>query len=109
MAALGISALVVSISLPHVMDRTASRRGYLLGGCLVTAVAVLGMLMSTKWGWHWALLAGASLAVLFAVGLVLPIDASRTPEEAAAVSGLASGSGTWSLPSRREVWACFET
>ena len=74
-------------------DRSASRRT----GLVLTSVASLVSLAGFAWlpslALLWAVIGGVGLAAVFALVMVLPLDAARFPSEAGGYSALMLGAG----------------
>ena len=69
-------------------DRVGTRRHYLVISSLVVIVSLTGLIVAPGLAWGWAITGGAFLAVLFTIGLTLPLDVSHDPARVAPVVGL---------------------
>ncbi len=87
-AVFGIAGLPASLIASVLADRFGTRRHYLVGASSVVIVSLTGLIVAPSFAWLWAVTGGAFLAVLFTIGLTLPLDTSHQPAKVAPVVGL---------------------
>ncbi len=93
-AAFNAATLPAILVAPALSDRIKARRPPLVGASLVFGAGALGLTyapLADGWRWLWAALAGAGVAAVFALTLVLPTDvapAGRTGSAAGMVLGV---------------------
>jgi MFS transporter, CP family, cyanate transporter len=81
------------LAVPFLADRWGSRRFYLATGAGVQMVGLLGVQLWPDGGWLWAVLLGIGIGTLFPLAMTLPLDLSRDPAQAGAVTGMMLGVG----------------
>lgn len=74
-------------------DRSASRRRGLVATSIACLVSLAGFLWLPSLALVWAVVGGVGLAAIFALVMVLPLDAARHPVEAGGYSALMLGAG----------------
>jgi CP family cyanate transporter-like MFS transporter len=62
-------------------------------GAAVQMVGLLGVQLWPDGGWLWAVLLGVGIGTLFPLAMTLPLDLSRDPAQAGAVTGMMLGIG----------------
>lgn len=92
-AVLSVAGVPASLVVPWLADRHGSRRAYLLGASGAMLVALVGIAAVPAGGFAWAVLAGASIGVMFPLSLTLPLDVADRPADVGAVAGLMLGAG----------------
>jgi MFS transporter, CP family, cyanate transporter len=74
-------------------DRAASRRRGLVSTSVACLVSIAGFAWLPSLALLWAVIGGVGLAAIFALVMVLPLDAARRPAEAGGYSALMLGAG----------------
>lgn len=87
-ASFGLSGLPASLVVSVLADRWGSRQRWMVVASAVVAVCITGLVVAPGLAWVWALVGGAFLAMLFTLGLVLPLDVSHDPARVGPVVGL---------------------
>jgi CP family cyanate transporter-like MFS transporter len=81
------------LAVPWLADRWGSRRLYLGLGAAVQMLGLLGVQLAPDGAWLWAVLLGIGIGTLFPLAMTLPLDLSRDPAQAGAVTGMMLGVG----------------
>ena len=81
------------LAIPWLADRWGSRRLYLGLGAGVQMVGLLGVQLAPDGAWLWAVMLGLGIGTLFPLAMTLPLDLSRDPAQAGAVTGMMLGIG----------------
>jgi CP family cyanate transporter-like MFS transporter len=81
------------LTVPLLADRWGSRRFYLGTAAAVQMVGLLGVQLAPDAGWLWAVVLGLGIGTLFPLAMTLPLDLSRDPAQAGAVTGMMLGIG----------------
>ncbi|MEZ5099258.1 MAG: MFS transporter [Thermoleophilia bacterium] len=92
-AVLNAANLGTSMTVPFVVNRFGTRRGWLLASAALATVGSLGFVLLPGGAWAWAVLVGMSLSMCFTITLLIPLDATRRPGEVGAVVGMMLGGG----------------
>ena len=87
-ASFGLSGLPASLLVSVAADRWGSRQRWMVMASALVAVSITGLIVAPWLALGWALLGGAFLAMLFTLGLVLPLDVSPDPAKVGPVVGL---------------------
>ena len=74
-------------------DRSASRRRGLVATSVACLVSIAGFAWLPSLALLWAVIGGVGLAAIFALAMILPLDAARHPSEAGGYSALMLGAG----------------
>lgn len=90
---MNLSSLVASLVIPLFMDRHGHRRPYLMTSAAVVVTALLVLLVRPSAAWPAVVVLGVAMGVLFATGLVLPLDVADDPATVAATSSMILGVG----------------
>jgi CP family cyanate transporter-like MFS transporter len=93
LAVLNVTALLPTLLVPWLSDRTGSRRRYLVGLSVLLLIGVLGFVLLPDGGWAWAALAGLGVGALFPMVMTLPLDVASRPAEVGAVAAMMLGVG----------------
>jgi CP family cyanate transporter-like MFS transporter len=93
LAVLNITALLPTLLVPWLSDRTGSRRRYLVILSLLFVLGVVGFVALPGGGWAWAAIAGLGVGGLFPMVMTLPLDVARRPAEVGAVAAMMLGVG----------------
>jgi CP family cyanate transporter-like MFS transporter len=80
-------------AIPWLADRWGSRRFYLGTAAAVQMGGLLGVQLAPGAGWLWAVVLGMGIGTLFPLAMTLPLDLSRDPAQAGAVTGMMLGVG----------------
>jgi CP family cyanate transporter-like MFS transporter len=83
----------IGLTVPLLADRWGSRRVYLSTAAAVQMVGLLGVQLAPDAGWLWAVVLGLGIGTLFPLAMTLPLDLSRDPAQAGAVTGMMLGIG----------------
>ena len=81
------------LAIPWLADRHGSRRFYLATAAAIQMVGLLGVQLAPEAGWLWAVVLGIGIGTLFPLAMTLPLDLSRDPGQAGAVTGMMLGIG----------------
>jgi CP family cyanate transporter-like MFS transporter len=81
------------LAIPLLADRHGSRRFYLATAAGVQMCGLLGVQLAPDAGWLWAVVLGLGIGTLFPLAMTLPLDLSRDPAQAGAVTGMMLGIG----------------
>ncbi len=81
------------LAIPWLADRHGSRRFYLATAAGIQMVGLLGVQVAPDAGWLWAVVLGIGIGTLFPLAMTLPLDLSRNPAQAGAVTGMMLGIG----------------
>lgn len=92
-AAMNLSSLAASLTVPAMMDRRGSRRSYLIVPGIVVAGALAVLLARPAAAWPVLVVLGIAMGILFAAGLILPLDVAESPAAVAAASSMILGIG----------------
>lgn len=116
-----LSGVFVGVGLPTTVivgwlgDQRGSRRAYLTLASGSTFLAIVGLIAWPEPAFLWALLAGFGLGITFPLALVLPLDVSHGPAEAAGYLGVALALGylaaavaPYALGAARDASGSFE-
>jgi CP family cyanate transporter-like MFS transporter len=93
LAVLNITALVTTLTIPWLSDRTGGRRAYLVGFGTALATSAVGFAAVPGGAWVWAAVVGLSTGAMFPLVMTLPVDVGRRPSEVVSVAGLMLGVG----------------
>jgi CP family cyanate transporter-like MFS transporter len=93
LAVLQAVTVPAGLAMPWLADRYGSRRLYLSGAAALQMVGLLGVQLAPGGAWLWAVLLGLSIGTLFPLAMTLPLDLSRDPAQAGAVTGMMLGVG----------------
>jgi CP family cyanate transporter-like MFS transporter len=93
LAVLNITALVTTLTIPWLSDRTGGRRTYLVGFSAALAASVVGFAAVPGGAWVWAAGAGLSTGAMFPLVMTLPVDVGRRQSDVVSVTGLMLGVG----------------
>jgi MFS transporter, CP family, cyanate transporter len=93
LAVLNITALVTTLTIPWLSDRTGGRRAYLVGFSAALAASVVGFAAVPGGAWAWAAVVGLATGAMFPLVMTLPVDVGKRPAEVVSVTGLMLGFG----------------
>jgi CP family cyanate transporter-like MFS transporter len=93
LAVLNITALVTTLTIPWLADRTSGRRIYLVGFSLALAASAVGFAALPGGAWAWAAIVGLCTGAMFPLVMTLPVDVGRRPADVVSVTGLMLGGG----------------
>jgi MFS transporter, CP family, cyanate transporter len=93
LAVLNITALVTTLTIPWLSDRTGGRRAYLVGFSTALAASVVGFAAVPGGAWVWAAVVGLSTGAMFPLVMTLPVDVGKRPVDVVSVTGLMLGFG----------------
>jgi CP family cyanate transporter-like MFS transporter len=99
-SAAGVLVTVLNLtSLPGTLlvvwfaDRFHSLRGLFVACGSVMTLGAVGIVVAPGWAYSWATLDGVAGGAIFALLLILPLDAARRPDEVGAYAGMMLGGG----------------
>jgi MFS transporter, CP family, cyanate transporter len=93
LAVLNIAALVTTVTIPYLSDRTGGRRVYLVGFSASLMLSAVGFAAVPGGTWLWAAVAGLGTGAMFPLVMTLPVDVGRRPADVVSVTGLMLGVG----------------
>jgi CP family cyanate transporter-like MFS transporter len=93
LAVLNITALVTTVTIPWLSDRTGGRRVYLVGFGGALVVSAIGFAAVPGGAWLWAAIVGLGTGAMFPLVMTLPVDVGRRPADVVSVTGLMLGVG----------------
>jgi CP family cyanate transporter-like MFS transporter len=93
LAVLNIAALVTTVTIPWLSDRTGGRRVYLVGFSATLVASAVGFAALPGGAWLWAALVGLGTGAMFPLVMTLPVDVGRRPADVVSVTGLMLGVG----------------
>jgi len=93
LAVLNITALVTTVTIPWLSDRTGGRRAYLVGFSAALVASAVGFAAVSGGAWLWAAVAGLGTGAMFPLVMTLPVDVGRRPADVVSVTGLMLGVG----------------
>jgi MFS transporter, CP family, cyanate transporter len=93
LAVLNIAALVTTVTIPYLSDRTGGRRVYLVGFSASLVLSAVGFAAVPGGAWLWAAVAGLGTGAMFPLVMTLPVDVGRRPADVVSVTGLMLGVG----------------
>jgi MFS transporter, CP family, cyanate transporter len=93
LAVLNITALVTTVTIPWLSDRTGGRRVYLVGFGGALVASAIGFAAVPGGAWLWAAVVGLGTGAMFPLVMTLPVDVGRRPADVVSVTGLMLGVG----------------
>ena len=93
LAVLNITALVTTVTIPWLSDRTGGRRVYLVGFSTALVASAVGFAAVPGGAWLWAAVVGLATGAMFPLVMTLPVDVGRRPADVVSVTGLMLGVG----------------
>jgi MFS transporter, CP family, cyanate transporter len=93
LAVLNITALVTTVTIPWLSDRTGGRRVYLVGFSAALVASAVGFAAVPGGAWLWAAVVGLGTGAMFPLVMTLPVDVGRRPADVVSVTGLMLGVG----------------
>ena len=90
---LNVTSLPGTLLVVWFADRFRSRRGLLVAASGLMTVGALGIVLAPGGVWAWAAFDGVAGGAVFALLLILPLDASSEPAEVGAYAGMMLGGG----------------
>ena len=93
LAVLQAVTVPTGLTVPWLADRRGSRRAYLSTAAAVQMLGLLGVQLAPEAAWLWAVVLGIGIGTLFPLVMTLPLDLSRDPAAAGAVTGMMLGVG----------------
>jgi MFS transporter, CP family, cyanate transporter len=93
LAVLNITALVTTVTIPWLSDRTGGRRVYLVGFSAALVTSAVGFAAVPSGAWLWAAVVGLGTGAMFPLVMTLPVDVGRRPADVVSVTGLMLGVG----------------
>jgi CP family cyanate transporter-like MFS transporter len=93
LAVLNITALVTTVTIPWLSDRTGGRRVYLVGFSAALVTSAVGFAAVPDGAWLWAAVVGLGTGAMFPLVMTLPVDVGRRPADVVSVTGLMLGVG----------------
>lgn len=93
LAVLNITALVTTVTIPWLSDRTGGRRAYLVGFSATLVASAIGFAAVPGGAWLWAAVVGLGTGAMFPLVMTLPVDVGRRPADVVSVTGLMLGVG----------------
>ncbi len=93
LAVLNITALVTTVTIPWLSDRTGGRRVYLVGFSAALVTSAVGFAAVPGGAWLWAAVVGLGTGAMFPLVMTLPVDVGRRPADVVSVTGLMLGVG----------------